>query len=61
MEPPLDTVVIDNKDKPNVEEGVPGEQAQIQQDLLNKIIENDVLNQQKRRFKMLEEADRVGF
>jgi hypothetical protein len=61
LEPPLDTVVIDNKDKPNVEEGVPGEQSQIQQDLLNKLIENDVLNQQQRRFKMLEEADRVGF
>ena len=61
LEPPLDTVVIDNKDKPNVGEGVPGEQSQIQEDLLNKIMEQDVMNSQKQRFAALEEARKVGF
>jgi hypothetical protein len=61
LEPPLDTVVIDNKDKPNVDEGVAGDQSKIQQDLLNKIMEQDMLNSQKQRAAMLEEARKVGF
>jgi hypothetical protein len=60
LEPPLDTVVIDNKDKPNVGEGVPGEQAQIQQDLLNKLVESDALHQQKMRQQMQERTMKVG-
>jgi hypothetical protein len=61
LEPPLDTVVIDNKDKPNVGEGVPGEQSQIQEDLLKKIMEQDMLDSQKQRSARLEEARKVGF
>jgi hypothetical protein len=61
LEPPLDTVVIDNKDKPNVGEGLPGDQSKIQQDLLNKIMEQDMQNSQQQRAAMLEEARKVGF
>jgi len=61
LEPPLDTVVIDNKDKPNADEGVAGEQSQIQQDLLDKILEEEVMASQKRRNMRLEEAMKVGF
>ena len=61
LEPPLDTVVIDNKDKPNANEGVPGEQSQIQEDLLKKIMEQDMLDSQKQRSARLEEARKVGF
>jgi hypothetical protein len=61
LEPPLDTVVIDNKDKPNADEGVAMDQSKIQQDLLNKIMEQDVMNSQKQRFDTLEEARKVGF
>jgi hypothetical protein len=61
LEPPLDTVVIDNKDKPNVGEGLPGDQSKIQQDLLNKIMEQDMQNSQQQRTAMLEEARKVGF
>ena len=61
LEPPLDTVVIDNKDKPNANEGVAMDQSKIQQDLLNKIMEQDMMNSQKQRFDTLEEARKVGF
>ena len=61
LEPPLDTVVIDNKDKPNANEGVPGEQSQIQEELLKKIMEQDMLDSQKQRSARLEEARKVGF
>jgi hypothetical protein len=61
LEPPLDTVVIDNKDKPNANEGVPGEQSQIQEELLKKIIKQDMLDSQKQRSARLEEARKVGF
>ena len=60
LEPPLDTVVIDNKDKPNAEEGVAGEQAAIQQKLLDQIMEQDMMASQKRRNAMMEEAMKVG-
>ena len=49
------------EEAPNVGEGVPGEQSQIQEDLLNKIMEQDVMNSQKQRFAALEEARKVGF
>ena len=60
LEPPLDTVVIDNKDKPNVEEGVVGEQSDVQQKLLNKLLEEEVLASQRRRNMRMEEAMKVG-
>ncbi len=37
LEPPLDTVVIDNKDKPNAEGGAGGEMDQYQMELLQKL------------------------
>ena len=61
LEPPLDTVVIDNKDKPNEGDQTGMDQAKIQQDLLNKIMEQDMMNSQKQRFAALEEARKVGF
>jgi hypothetical protein len=61
LEPPLDTVVIDNKDKPNVGDETAMDQSKIQQDLLNKIMEQDMMNSQKQRFATLEEARKVGF
>lgn len=60
LEPPLDTVVIDNKDKPNVEGGVVGEQSDVQQKLLNKLLEEEVLASQRRRNMRMEEAMKVG-
>ncbi len=61
LEPPLDTVVIDNKDKPNAGDETAMDQSKIQQDLLNKIMEQDMMNSQKQRFATLEEARKVGF
>jgi hypothetical protein len=61
LEPPLDTVVIDNKDKPNEGDQTGIDQSKIQQDLLNKIMEQDMMNSQKQRFAALEEARKVGF
>jgi hypothetical protein len=61
LEPPLDTVVIDNKDKPNEGDKTGMDQSKIQQDLLNKIMEQDMMNSQKQRFAALEEARKVGF
>ena len=61
LEPPLDTVVIDNKDKPNEGDKTGMDQSKIQQDLLNKIMEQDMMNSQKQRFATLEEARKVGF
>ena len=39
LEPPLDTVVIDNKDKPNAEAGIVPQQEQMQMDLLRALSE----------------------
>ena len=40
LEPPLDTVVIDNKDKPNAPEGVGGQMDAYQMELLQKLQQN---------------------
>jgi hypothetical protein len=47
LEPPLDTVVIDNKDKPNAEGGAGGQQDQYQMELLQKLQGNQALADQK--------------
>ena len=47
LEPPLDTVVIDNKDKPNAESGAGGMVDQTQMDLLQKLQANQVEAEQK--------------
>ena len=52
LEPPLDTVVIDNKDKPNAEAGVVPQQQQMQMDLLRALSEQ----QDSERQLMMQEA-----
>lgn len=47
LEPPLDTVVIDNKDKPNATEGAGGQADEFQQELLQKLQGNQALANQK--------------
>ena len=47
LEPPLDTVVIDNKDKPNAPEGAGGAMDQYQMELLQKLQENQAIADQK--------------
>ena len=53
LEPPLDTVVIDNKDKPNAEEGTGGAMDQYQMELLQKLqgdqlkAEQDIMNAER--------------
>jgi hypothetical protein len=55
LEPPLDTVVIDNKDKPNAETGTAGAMDQFQLDLLQKLqadqarADQDIQNEQMKR------------
>jgi hypothetical protein len=61
LEPPLDTVVIDNKDKPNAE--APGSAAigNLQEQLADKLSERDALHQQKMRQQYEEEMSKVVF
>jgi len=47
LEPPLDTVVIDNKDKPNAETGTAGAMDQFQLDLLQKLQASQAAADQK--------------
>ena len=61
LEPALDTVVIDNKDKPNAPEN-PGSEAltQYQQQAIEKLTANEAMNQQKARFEAQKEAMKIG-
>jgi len=52
LEPPLDTVVIDNKDKPNAEAGIVPQQEQMQMDLLRSLADQ----QNAERQLMMQEA-----
>jgi hypothetical protein len=56
LEPPLDTVVIDNKDKANAGEGAGGAQDQYQMELLQKLQGNQALADQKIANTMAEQA-----
>ena len=56
LEPPLDTVVIDNKDKPNSEGGAGGQMEQYQMDLLQKLQGNQALADQKTANALTEQA-----
>jgi hypothetical protein len=56
LEPPLDTVVIDNKDKPNASEGSGGQMDQYQMELLQKLQGNQALSDQKTNNKLNEQA-----
>ena len=60
LEEPIDTVVVDNKDKPNAP--VAGQQQidQYQQDVIQKMIMNDAENQQKIALQQQKEAMRNG-
>ena len=58
LEPPLDTVVIDNKDKPNAEDaGMPNEQAMT---AFSKLQEQELAHQQKLRHEQEMAAAKVG-
>ena len=56
LEPPLDTVVIDNKDKPNSEGGAGGQMDQYQMELLQKLQGNQALADQKMANTLAEKA-----
>ena len=56
LEPALDTVVIDNKDKPNAPEGAGGEIDQMQVDFLQKMQQQQALSDQKMASSMLEQG-----
>jgi hypothetical protein len=60
LEPPLDTVVIDNKDKPNAEGGAGGEMDQYQMELLQKLQGNQALADQKVANALTEQAVKNG-
>jgi hypothetical protein len=60
LEPPLDTVVIDNKDKPNAEGGAGGAQDEYQMQLLQKLQGNQALADQKMNNTLMEESIRNG-
>jgi hypothetical protein len=47
LEPPIDTVVVDNKDKPNAPDSSQQGVDKYQQDAINKMISDDALAQQK--------------
>ena len=60
LEPPLDTVVIDNKDKPNAETGAGGEMDQMQLQFLQKMQQNQALNDQNMASAVQEQALKNG-
>ena len=61
LEPPVDTVVVDNKDKPNAPEpGSPGAVDDYQTQVLNQMVANDALNQQKLAAKQMEAQIKNG-
>ena len=60
LEPPLDTVVIDNKDKPNDTSGAGGQMDQAQSDFLQKLQQQQVLSDQKMGSAIQEQAVKGG-
>ena len=61
LEPPLDTVVIDNKDKPNAESAGGEDIAGLQQDLANKLAEKSAVHEQNMQQQYQKEMSGVGF
>ena len=61
LEPPLDTVVIDNKDKPNAESAGGEDIAALQQDLANKLAEKSAVHEQNMQQQYQKEMSGVGF
>jgi hypothetical protein len=60
LEPPLDTVVIDNKDKPNADAGMGGEMDKYQMELLQKLQGEQALSEQKIANSLQEKAASNG-
>jgi hypothetical protein len=61
LEPPLDTVVIDNKDKPNAESPGAGPIGQFQERVSQRLTEQEMMHEQKMRQKYEQEMSEVGF
>jgi len=61
LEPPIDTVVIDNKDKPNAESAGGEDIASLQQDLANKLAEKSAVHEQNMQQQYQKEMSGVGF
>ena len=61
LEPPLDTVVIDNKDKPNAESPGSASIGSFQESISAKLTEQEMLGEQRMRQKYQEEMSEVGF
>jgi hypothetical protein len=60
LEPPLDTVVIDNKDKPNAESGAGGAVGEYQMELLQKLRAEEAKQEQQLAFERQKMAVRGG-
>jgi hypothetical protein len=61
LEPPLDTVVIDNKDKPNAPDAGGEAIAGLQEDLANKLAEKSAVHEQNMQQQYQKEMSGVGF
>jgi hypothetical protein len=61
LEPPLDTVVIDNKDKPNAPDAGGEAIAGLQEDLANKLAEKSAIHEQNMQQQYQKEMSGVGF
>ena len=61
LEPSLNTVVIDNKDKPNAEEPGGTGLASYQESILEQLTQKDMLQRQKMEQNYEEEMSKVGF
>jgi hypothetical protein len=59
LEPALDTVVIDNKDKPNAPETQFEGMQEYQQGVINKLVGNQALEAQKVEQKYMEKAANI--
>lgn len=60
LEPPLDTVIIDNKDKPNAPDAQFTQLDQYQQDVMTKLVGNEMMRNQKMQAEMDKEAATLG-
>jgi hypothetical protein len=58
LEPPLDTVVIDNKDKPNAEDQLGTDMRQFQQETMMRMMDQEMMDNQKLRFERERQAIR---
>ena len=61
LEPPLDTVVIDNKDKPNAESPGSTSIGGFQEQAAQRLTEDEMMHEQKMRQQYEQEMSKVGF